>query len=78
MKKVAVLVVAGMTLAGCSQYGAATQHERVHHGALIGGVAGGVIGATTGTVGGVVVGAGIGAVAGAAIAKHAVPHTHTY
>ena len=76
MKKVAVLIVAGVTLAGCSHYGAGTQHERIHHGALIGGVAGGVIGATTGSVGGVVVGAGIGALAGAAIAKAHTAHTY--
>ena len=71
MKKVAVLIVAGVALAGCSQYGAGTQQERIHQAAVIGGVAGGVIGGVaTGSVGGAVVGAGIGAVAGAAIVAH--------
>ena len=72
MKRVAVLIVAGVALAGCSQYyGAGTQQERIHQAAVIGGVAGGVIGGVaTGSFGGAVVGAGIGAAAGAAIVAH--------
>jgi hypothetical protein len=71
MKKVAVLAVVGMTLAGCSTYPA---QDRVLRGALIGGATGGIVGAVaTGTVGGAAVGAGIGAVAGAAIAAATTP-----
>ncbi len=72
MKKLAVLAVVGMTLAGCSQY--ATPHDRVVQGAVIGGVAGGIIGGVaTGTFGGAAVGAGVGAVAGAAVAAATTP-----
>ena len=84
MKKVAVLIVAGVALAGCSQYGAGTQQERIHHAAVVGGVVGAGIGAiATGSVHGAVVGAGIGAVAGAAIVAHHHAdgyghHHHTY
>ena len=72
MKKLAVLAVVGMTLAGCSQYSA--PQDRVVRGALIGAAAGGLIGGVaTGTAGGVLVGAGIGAAAGAAIASASSP-----
>ncbi len=38
MKKVAVLIVAGVALAGCTHYGTGTQQERIHQAAVIGGV----------------------------------------
>jgi len=69
MKKLAVLTVVGMTLAGCSQYTPA-QHNKIVEGAVIGGVAGAVIGGIAGGGGGLVIGAGIGAAAGAAIASN--------
>jgi hypothetical protein len=72
MKKALALVIigAGVSLGGCSQY-AMSHHDAVVKGALIGGVVGGVVGgvASGGSAGGVAVGAGIGAVAGAAIAS---------
>jgi hypothetical protein len=64
MKKVAAIMVVGMTLSGCAITG-----NRVADGAIVGGAAGGVIGAVaTGTLGGAAVGAGIGALTGALIA----------
>ena len=74
MKKIAVLMVMGIALAGCGHYGTggvygSSVDQRVVHGAIIGGIAGGVIGgvATANAVG-ALVGAGLGAAAGAAIA----------
>ncbi len=70
MKKIAVLAVVGVSLAGCSHYYGYAPNDRVHRAALVGGIAGGVVGGVaTGSVAGVAVGAGIGAVAGAAIAS---------
>lgn len=72
MKKIAVLVVVGVSLAGCAHFPGHTHADKgpVHHGAVVGGVAGGIIGGVaTGTWGGAAVGAGIGAAAGAAIAS---------
>jgi hypothetical protein len=66
MKKVAVIVVAGMTLSGCWNW---PTHNRVVNGAIIGGTAGGVIGGVaTGNAGGVLAGIGIGAATGAVVA----------
>jgi hypothetical protein len=75
MKRVAILMVMGVALAGCGHYGApglgTGVDQRIVHGAIIGGVAGGVIGGVaTANVGGALIGAGLGAAAGAAIAAH--------
>ncbi len=79
MKKALALVIigAGVSLAGCSHYYPATQHDAIVKGAVIGGVVGGVVGgvASGGSAGGIAVGAGIGAAAGAAIAStHHAPY----
>jgi hypothetical protein len=70
MKKIAAMMIVGVSLAGCSQYGYDTPHDKLVKGAIIGGVVGGVVGgvATGGNAGGILVGAGLGAAAGAAIA----------
>jgi len=65
MKKVAVLMLVGVSLSGCYW----PTHNRVANGAIVGGVAGAAVGAVaTGNIGGAAVGAGIGAVTGAVIA----------
>lgn len=72
MKQLAVIIVAGLTLAGCSQYYPPPRHnDAVTHGAVVGGIAGGLIGGVaTGTLTGAAVGAGVGAGIGAAAAAH--------
>jgi hypothetical protein len=70
MKRVAAVIVVGMTLSGCAITG-----NRVADGAIVGGATGAVIGAVaTGTLGGTAVGAGIGALTGAAIAAATTPY----
>lgn len=65
MKRVAVIVVAGMTLSGCWNYPTANP---VVNGAIIGGATGAVIGGVaTGNLGGAAIGGGIGAATGALI-----------
>ncbi len=65
MNRIAVVVVAGMTLSGCWNW---PTGNRVVNGAIIGGVTGGVIGAVaTGNVGGAAIGVGVGAATGALI-----------
>jgi hypothetical protein len=70
MKRIAVLVMVGMTLSGCSSlFGYPTPRSHLVSGAVIGSVAGAIIGGVvTGTGAGALVGAGIGAAAGAAVA----------
>ena len=70
MKRIAVILVAGLTLSGCSSlFGVSGPHNHLVAGAVVGSVAGAIIGGlTTGTGNGALVGAGIGAAAGAAVA----------
>jgi Glycine zipper len=71
MKRAAVLIVAGISLAGCSAY---PTQDRVLNGALVGGTTGAIIGGVaTGSLGGAAVGAGIGAMTGALIASTTTP-----
>ena len=65
MKKIAMLMIVGVTLSGCSSLFGYGPHSHIAEGIVVGSIAGGV---ATGTIGGAVVGAGIGAAAGAAIA----------
>jgi osmotically inducible lipoprotein OsmB len=65
MKRVAVVVVAGMTLSGCFNW---PTGNPVVNGAIVGGVTGAVIGGVaSGNVGGAAIGGGIGAATGALI-----------
>ncbi len=74
MKKIAAVMVLGVALAGCSQYGYGT-HDKIVKGALVGGGIGAVAGGVaTGNLGGAAVGAGVGALVGGAIA--AIHHGH--
>ncbi len=76
MNKVAVLIVAGFTLAGCSTF---PTQNRVLNGAIAGGTTGAVIGGVaTGSFGGAAVGAGIGAMTGALIAAQTQPAPAPY
>ena len=65
MKRIAVVVVAGMSLSGCWNF---PTNNPVVNGAVIGGVTGAVIGGVaTGNLGGAAIGGGIGAATGALI-----------
>ena len=65
MRKIAVVLVAGLTLSGCWNF---PTNNRVANGAIIGGVTGGVIGGVaTGNLGGAAIGVGVGAATGALI-----------
>jgi len=70
MKRIAILIVAGLTLSGCTSLsGYSGPRSHLVAGAVVGSVAGAMIGAiTTGHGSGALVGAGIGAAAGAAVA----------
>jgi len=71
VKKLAVLLIAGLTLTGCSHLYSPHHNDPVSHAAVAGGVAGGLIGGVaTGTLTGAAVGAGVGAGVGAAAAAH--------
>lgn len=64
MNKIAVVVVAGMTLSGCYNFPTANP---TFNGAVIGGATGAVIGGVAAGGGGALVGAGVGAATGALI-----------
>jgi hypothetical protein len=65
MRKVAVVVIAGMTLSGCWNF---PTGNPVVNGAIVGGVTGAVVGGVaTGNVGGAAIGGGLGAATGALI-----------
>ena len=73
MKKIFLIAVVGLSLAGCSM------SQRDANGALIGGATGAVIGGVAShSWGGAAVGGAVGAVAGAAIANATAPHRHCW
>lgn len=74
MKKLGLIALVGLTLAGCSP-----RQERVGAGAGIGAATGAIIGGVaTGTGGGALAGAAIGAVGGAVIADATRPRKRCY
>jgi hypothetical protein len=64
MKNVAVIVVAGLTLAGCASF--PTDNPTVN-GAIVGGTTGAIIGGVASGGTGALIGAGVGAATGALI-----------
>jgi osmotically inducible lipoprotein OsmB len=64
MKRIAVVVVAGMTLSGCWNF---PTSNPVVNGAIIGGATGAVIGGVASGGSGALIGGGIGAATGALI-----------
>jgi hypothetical protein len=75
MKKIAAVVLVGVALSGCSQYGVA--HDPIVKGAVVGAVTGAAAGGVaSGNLGGAAIGAGVGALVGGAIA--AVHAHHGY
>lgn len=67
MKKIAAVVLVGVALSGCSQYG--MPQDPIVKGVVVGAVTGAAAGGVaTGNLGGAAVGAGVGALVGGAIA----------